>query len=142
DEAPARLRDDVAHQAVHGQDAREGGGGRFGATPHPRALRDELGADVLDLRDLARQQRHVFRAQPDRAAITEAGERPRGPSAPEYDDPVAQTVKPLLGLPLETDAESQEHHHRYRAPGNAEYREGGAELLRPQVGEELAPHVS
>jgi hypothetical protein len=141
DEAPARLGDDVAHEPVHGEDAGDGGRGRLDAPPHACAPRDELRADVLDLGDLACDGLHVIRPQADRAAISEAGERPRGPSAEENDDPVAQSVKPLPGLPLQADTEGQQHDHRHRAPGDPEDGEGGAELLRPQVGEELAPHV-
>jgi hypothetical protein len=142
DEAAARFGDDVAHQAVYGHDARDGGRGRLDAAPHPRALRDVFGADVLDLGDLAGQQRHVFRLQPDGTAVAEAGERLRGPPAPQDDDPVAQTVKPLLGLTLEPHTERQQHHHGDGAPGDPQHGEGGAEFLRPHVGEELAPHVS
>src|SRR5213082_3821716 len=99
-------------------------------------------SDVCSSDLLAGEQPHVVGPQPDRPAIPEPGERLRGPSAPEDDDPVAETVKPLPGLPLQADAEREQHHHGDRAPGDAQHGEGGAEFLRPQVGEELAPHVS
>src|SRR5205809_1138336 len=64
------------------------------------------------------------------------------PPAEQNDDPVAQAVEALLGLPLQADAERQQHHHRHGAPGDSENGEGRTELLRPQVREEVAPHVS
>ena len=62
----------------------------------------------------------------------------RGAAAEQDHDPVAQPVEALLRLPLEPHAERQQHHHRHRPPGNAEDGEGGAQLLGPDVGEELA----
>ena len=96
---------------------------------------------MLDLCDLAGEERHVIRPQTDRAAVAETCERLGRPSAEENDDPVAQPVEALYGLPLQPDAERQQHHHRYGAPGDTENGEGGAELLRPQVREEVAPHL-
>jgi hypothetical protein len=49
-------------------------------------------------------------------------------------------VEALLRLPFEPHAEGQQHHHRHGAPGNAEDGECGAELLVPDVGEELPEH--
>jgi hypothetical protein len=89
-----------------------------------------------------RQERNVFRQQPDRPAVTEAGERLCRSPAPQDDDPVAEAVKPLDGLPLQPDAERQQHHDGHGAPRDPEDGKGGAELLCPQIGEELAPHVS
>jgi len=96
---------------------------------------------VLDLLDFAGDERHVIRPQTDRAALAEARERLGGPAAEEDDDPVAQPVKALQGLPLQADPERQQHHHCDGAPGDPEDGQGGAEFLRPQVGEEVAPHL-
>ncbi len=141
DETAAHLGDDIAHQPVRGNDAGHGRRGRLDPAPDARALRDELGADVLDLLDFAGDERHVIRPQADGAAVAEARERLGGPAAEQDDDPVAQPVKALQGLPLQTDAERQQHHHRDGAPGDPEDGQGGAEFLRPQVGEEVAPHL-
>jgi len=80
------------------------------------------------------------------AAAVSGGRRrsPRtlGGAAPEQDhDPVAQPVEALYGLALQPDAERQQHHDRHGAPGDPDDGEGGAKLLRPQVGEEFTPHV-
>src|SRR5229473_1567494 len=139
--AATRLGDDVAHQAVRGNDAGDGGRGSPDAAPYPRATGDELGTDVLDLVDFAGEQRHVIRPQPDRAAVAEARERLGGAAAEQDHDPVAQPVEALYGLALQPDAECQQHHDRDGAPGDPDDREGGAELLRPQVVQEFTPHV-
>jgi len=104
-------------------------------------LRDELGTDVLDLSDLAGDERHVIRPQADRAAVAEARERLGRPPAEENHDPVAQPVEPLHGLPLQADAERPAAPPPPPCPTRSEDGEGGAELLRPQVGEEVAPHL-
>src|SRR5216684_6006417 len=75
------------------------------------------------------------------AAVAEARERLGGAAAEQDHDPVAQPVKALYGLALQPDAERQQHHDRHGAPGDPDDGEGGAELLRPQVGEEFTPHV-
>src|SRR5213076_1039846 len=56
---------------------------------------------------------------------TSSGRRRMGrPPAEQNDDPVAQAVEALLGLPLQADAERQQHHHRHGAPGDSENGEG------------------
>jgi len=90
---------------------------------------------VLDLSDVAGDERHVIRPQADRATVAEARERLGRPPAEENHDPVAQPVEPLHGLPLQADAERSSTTTATVPHADPEDGEGGAELLRPQVGE-------
>ena len=141
DEAAPGLGDDVAHHPVGGDDSGDGGRGGLHTPPDAGAPGDELRADVLDFRNFLSDRRHVVRQETDRAAVGEALERLRGPPAEQDDDPVAQAVKALPGLALQPDTESQQDHHRHRAPGDSRDGQRGAELLGAQVGDEFTPHV-
>ncbi len=140
DEAPAALRDQVAHRSELGIDA--GCVDRKGL----RAVFDlhvagVLGGDGIQPVDVAAGSGEVIGRDADAPPFAESFVRNRGQAGPGDDDAVAEAGRRFDELLVQPRAEGQHQTDGHRPPDDPEDRQEGAQLFSLEVAGELFEDV-